>query len=96
MKDKTFWITLDGNQATGPNPEDKFDLPTFLIEDQLKKGIMVSKKFLTTVHRCTQGVFNEFKDIPGRNVVELGNQLPGKEAITIKGNQHLNETGIQL
>jgi hypothetical protein len=94
MKSKTFWITFDGNQTTSPNPDYKFALPSFLLEDQLKKNILVSKRVLTKVHRCTQGVFNEYKDIPGENVVELGNQVLGEKAIAIKGKLQFNATGL--
>ncbi len=86
MKSKTFWLTLDIQQTTCLLPQHKFALPSFLLEDQLKQNIKVSKRALTRVHRCTDGVFNEYKFFCGPNV-KLGNQLPGEKATTFKGKQ---------
>ena len=81
MKNKTFWLTIDRDQSTCPNPQ-KFALPSFLLEDQMKKNIFVSKRVLTRMHRCTAGVFEQIKNVPGENFVELGNQIPGEKATT--------------
>ena len=82
MKDKTFWLTIDQNQTSCPTYDYRFALPSFLFEDQPK----VSKRVLTLVHRCTEGVFAEFKGVAGVEV-HLGNQLTGKKAETFdKGN----------
>jgi hypothetical protein len=79
MKDKTFWLTIDQNQKSSLG-FDHLRLPFFLFEDQSK----VSKRVLTLVHRCTEGVFTEYKRISGPEV-QLGNQLPGTAAESFKG-----------
>ncbi len=79
MKDKTFWLTIDQSQTSFPAFDYKFSLPSFLFEDQSK----LSKKMLTLVHRCTEGVFAEYKEVSGQEV-QLGNQLSGTEAETFK------------
>jgi hypothetical protein len=82
MKDKTCWLTIDQNQTSCIAYYYRFSLPSFLLEDPTK----VSKRVLTLVHRCTEGVFAEFKGVAGAEV-QLGNQLSGTEAETFdKGN----------
>ncbi len=80
MKDKTFWLSIDQNQTSSLAFDHRFSLPSFLFEDQSK----VSKRVLTLVHRCTAGVFTEYKRISGPEV-QLGNQLPGTAAESFKG-----------
>ena len=94
MEEKTFWLTIDRNQSACLlfKTFGGFGLPSFLIEDQIKKN--VSKRVLTRVHRCTAGVFKEFKSVPGKNVVELGNQIPGEEATTTKTEKQQTDSGV--
>jgi hypothetical protein len=80
MKSKLFWLTLDLNQAISCDKIFDFALPSFLLEDQLKQNIKVSKRALTLIHRCTAGVFEEYKRVCQQQHIELGNQLPGEEA----------------
>jgi hypothetical protein len=85
MKSKLFWLTLDLHQATSSELVFDFALPSFLLEDQLKQNSKVSKRVLTLIHRCTAGVFEEYKRVfCQQQHIELGNQLPGKKA-TKKG-----------
>ncbi len=79
MKDKTFWLTIDQNQTSSPAIDYRFAIPSFLFEDQSK----VSKRVLTLVHRCTEGVFEEYKLISGPEV-QLGSQYTGEKAETFK------------
>jgi hypothetical protein len=81
MKSKLFWLTLDLNQVTSSDKIFDFALPSFLLEDQLKQNIKVSKRVLTLIHRCTAGVFEEYKRVfCQQQHIALGNQLPGKKA----------------
>jgi hypothetical protein len=79
MKDKTFWLTIDQDQASYHSLYYRFSLPPFLFEDQSK----VSKRVLTLVHRCTEGVFAEYQQVCGPEV-QLGSQYQGEKAKTFE------------
>ena len=79
MKDKTFWLTIDQDQVSYHSLYYRFVIPSFLFEDQSK----VSKRVLTLVHRCTEGVFAEYQQVCGPEV-QLGSQYQGEKAETFE------------